>query len=88
MTEFEKRHINCFETLVGVVLGLVICSVLIGIGVGLLFVPIAKEVFQIISIVIFIFVPAGFIYYIVSVAMDYSKLRSSFIAKDDVNLEK
>lgn len=82
MTEFEKRHINCFETLVGVVLGLVICSVLMGLGVGLLFIPFAKEVFQIISIVIFIFVPAGFIYYMISIANEYSKARQALIKED------
>ena len=82
MTEFERRHINCFETLVGVVLGLVICSVLMGLGVGLLFVPFAKEVFQIISIVIFIFVPAGFIYYMISIAMEYSKARQALIKEE------
>ena len=82
MTEFERRHINCFETLVGVVLGLVICSILIGIGVGLLFVPFAKEVFQIISIVIFLFTPAGFIYYMISIAMEYSKARQALIKED------
>lgn len=82
MNEFEQRHINCFETLVGVVLGLVIYSIVMGLGIGLTFIPVEPKFFFAIGLMIMIFATAGFILYIVSVAKEYSKTREQFITAD------
>lgn len=79
MNEFEQRHINCFETLVGVVLGLVVYGIVMGLGIGLTFIPVETKFFLAIGLIVMIFATAGFVLYIVLVAKDYSKTRERFI---------
>lgn len=79
MNEFEQRHINCFETLVGVVLGLVIYSIVMGLGIGLTCIPEEIKFFFAIGVIVMIFGTGGFVWYMISVAKDYSKTREQFL---------
>lgn len=82
MNEFEQRHINCFETLVGVVLGLVIYGIVMGLGIGLTCIPVETKFFFAIGLITMIFGTAGFVWYMILVAKDYSKTREQFLTTD------
>lgn len=79
MNEFEQRHINCFETLVGVVLGLVTYSIVMGLGIGLTCIPVETKFFFVIGLIVLIFATGCFVLYMISVAKDYSNTREQFI---------